>query len=88
MNQGPARLPYRPTLFDGLPANGILERKLDKDGKVVVLPYLFDDNIAIAVDVALATRRPLLVSGDPGCGKSRLADAVAELQGWSLIAKT
>jgi len=52
------------------------------------LPYVFDDLIAIAVDVALATDRPLLVSGDPGCGKSRLADAIAELQGWSLIAKT
>ncbi len=73
---------YKPKYFDKLPADGILE---GRDG---VLPYVFDDAIAIAVDVALATGRPLLVSGNPGCGKSRLADAVAAVQGWNLLGRT
>lgn len=88
MNQDPARLTYQPTRFTGLPADGVLKQELDEAGKVVVSPYVFDDAVAIAVDVALATNRPLLVSGDPGCGKSRLAEAVAALQGWSLISRT
>ena len=78
-------LNYRPTYFTGLPATGILERR---GGLDPVDPYCFDDTIAIAVDVALATGRPLLVAGDPGSGKSRLADAVAAVQGWNLLSRT
>lgn len=48
-------------------------------------PYVFDDNIAIAVDIALATGRPLLVAGDPGSGKSRLAEAMATLMEWNYL---
>lgn len=48
-------------------------------------PYLFSDAIAIAVDVALVTNRPLLVSGPPGSGKSQLARAVAALLKWNFI---
>ncbi len=73
---------YKPTHLDRLPADGVL----DKSGGVE--PYVFSDDIVIAVDVALATDRPLLVSGHPGSGKSRLADAVAAVQGWNLLAKT
>jgi MoxR-like ATPase len=40
--------------------------------------YVFDDErIVLAVNVALATRRPLLVFGPPGSGKSTLAPNVA-----------
>ncbi|MFI1580780.1 AAA family ATPase [Embleya sp. NPDC020630] len=40
--------------------------------------YVFDDErIVLAVNVALATRRPLLVFGPPGSGKSTLAPIVA-----------
>lgn len=51
-------------------------------------PYIFTERIAIAVDVALATGRPLLVAGPPGCGKSRLAVALAALLGWNYLDKT
>jgi MoxR-like ATPase len=50
--------------------------------------YVFDDDIRLAVNLALATGRPLLVSGPPGSGKSSLAGAVAELAGWSYIERT
>ncbi|MCF1182439.1 MoxR family ATPase [Marichromatium gracile] len=64
-----------------LPKDNILEKN-DKKG---ILPYVFTDAITVAIDVSLATNRPLLVSGNPGCGKSRLADAVAALQDWNLL---
>jgi MoxR-like ATPase len=51
-------------------------------------PYVFDDGITLAVDVALATHRPLLVSGVPGCGKTQLAHAIAAAQGWRLLVET
>jgi MoxR-like ATPase len=38
-----------------------------------------DDEIVLAVNVALATARPLLVSGPPGSGKSSLAPNVARV---------
>ncbi len=76
---------YQPTYFTGLPKDGILK---SKPGKPPIEPYCFDEGIAIAVDVALATGRPLLVMGEPGSGKSRLADAVAAAQGWNLLTCT
>src|SRR4051812_43067702 len=46
--------------------------------------YAFhDDRVVTAVNVALATRRPLLVTGYPGSGKSSLALAVARELEWS-----
>ncbi|MGW3819109.1 AAA family ATPase [Streptomyces sp. NPDC005046] len=39
--------------------------------------YYADDHTIEAVNTALYLRRPLLVTGDPGVGKSTLADAVA-----------
>ncbi len=67
-----------------LPTGGVLP----KDAALGISPYVFSDAMAIAIDVALATDRPLLVSGNPGCGKSRLAEAVAVVQGWSLLSRT
>lgn len=45
--------------------------------------YVFEDHIVLAVNVALATGRPILVRGPTGSGKSTLAPAVAERLGWS-----
>jgi MoxR-like ATPase len=39
--------------------------------------YLTDPQLQSAVDLAIALNRPLLLQGEPGCGKTRLAYAVA-----------
>lgn len=46
--------------------------------------YVFgaDERIVLAVNVAMATRRPLLIYGPPGCGKSSLAPNVARILRW------
>jgi|tagenome__1003787_1003787.scaffolds.fasta_scaffold20474825_1 MoxR-like ATPase len=51
-------------------------------------PYVYDDDITLAVNVALAAGRPLLVRGHPGTGKSSLARSVAGLLGWRFLAIT
>src|SRR5260221_14173376 len=40
-------------------------------------PYLPDDALVEAVNLAIYLKRPLLIKGEPGCGKTRLARAVA-----------
>lgn len=40
--------------------------------------YLTDDGLEAAVNCALALERPLLVRGEPGTGKTLLAEAVSE----------
>ena len=39
-------------------------------------PYIPSDDLKEAVNLAIALKRPLLLEGDPGCGKTRLAGAV------------
>lgn len=43
----------------------------------VLYPYLPDEALIEAVNLALYLQRPLLLRGEPGCGKTRLASAVA-----------
>ncbi len=40
-------------------------------------PYVVNDRLKMAVNLAITLRRPLLLEGDPGCGKTCLARAVA-----------
>jgi MoxR-like ATPase len=47
-------------------------------------PYLAEKPLVQAVDLAIALGRPLLLQGDPGCGKTRLAYAVAYALGLPL----
>jgi MoxR-like ATPase len=39
-------------------------------------PYLPDPKLVKAVNLAIKLNRPLLLEGEPGCGKTRLADAI------------
>ncbi len=47
--------------------------------------YLVDDGLATVVFLALRLRRPLLVEGEPGVGKTELAKALAAATGGPLI---
>jgi MoxR-like ATPase len=47
--------------------------------------YLTNDALEAAVNCALALERPLLVKGEPGTGKTLLAQSVAESLGLDLI---
>jgi MoxR-like ATPase len=49
--------------------------------------YVFTKELALAINVALATRRPLLLRGAPGSGKSSLARAVAGVAKRSFVSK-
>ncbi len=56
-------------------------------GLVTVRPaagdaYVYNSSIILAVNVALATGRPLFVAGVPGTGKTTLARNVAHVLGW------
>jgi MoxR-like ATPase len=59
-------------------ARSILDAPDRRDGRV----YVYDARLKLAIEVALATGRPLLLRGDPGSGKSSLAAYVARNLGW------
>ncbi|MCA9464193.1 MAG: MoxR family ATPase [Nitrospira sp.] len=47
-------------------------------------PYVPNSDLVEAVNMALYLRRPLLLEGEPGCGKTRLAFSVAHELGYPL----
>src|SRR5687768_11908535 len=47
--------------------------------------YIADDALMQVVNATIALRRPLLVKGEPGTGKTLLAGAVAEALGRPLV---
>ena len=48
-----------------------------KTDKRNIEPYLPDQGLIKAVNLAILLDRPLLIMGEPGCGKTKLAEAVA-----------
>jgi MoxR-like ATPase len=52
-----------------------------REGRV----YVYDEKIVLAVNVALATGRPLLIYGLSGTGKSSLARNIAHHQKWRFV---
>ena len=70
--------------FDPEARGGILQ----SDGRVAFRSgdrpedlHVYDQKTILALNVALATRRPLLISGEPGSGKSTLARSAAAVLG-------
>src|SRR3954463_4921323 len=47
--------------------------------------YVATDDLKVAVNAAVTLRRPLLVKGEPGTGKTVLAHEIAEALGYPLI---
>ena len=47
--------------------------------------YIASDDLMRIVDVAVALRRPLLIKGEPGTGKTLLAHSVAKAHGTELL---
>ncbi|MEY3554462.1 MAG: MoxR family ATPase [Microcystis aeruginosa LL13-03] len=50
--------------------------ELDASGRSI-LPYIPNDDLVESVNLAIQLERPLLLKGEPGCGKTQLAYSVA-----------
>src|SRR3990170_636687 len=59
-------------------APGTLTSAADLAGRLGTTGYLADDELATVLYLALRMERPLLLEGEPGTGKTALAEAVAE----------
>ena len=63
-----------------------MEPRVDElAGRLGATGYLCDDDLATVLFLALEMRRPLLLEGEPGTGKTALAEAVAEALDQPLI---
>lgn len=47
--------------------------------------YVADESIATAVFLALTMEKPLLIEGEPGCGKTEIAKVIAKMNNTDLI---
>ena len=86
-----ADLGYKPLFVPGARTQPFEERRAFRFGDTAAttpVRYVFDRQTALAVNVALATGRPLLLRGHPGTGKTSLAGSVATQLGWRSYAIT
>ncbi|MCS7117483.1 MAG: MoxR family ATPase [Thaumarchaeota archaeon] len=70
--------PNRPVNLQDLTIEGLikaLEERL----------YVADRELATALYLAIQMRKPLLIEGEPGCGKTEVAKVMAEILGTTLI---
>ena len=83
---------YSMSAYESLPDSRLIEnpevepvpKKEPPKKQILKEPYLPDKKLVEAVDLAIALGRPLLLQGEPGCGKTRLAYAVAYALGLPL----
>ncbi len=77
-------LKYRPLIepMADAPPEGAEPHPLDSPDRRDGAIYDWDAELHLAVEVALAAGRPLLLRGEPGSGKSSLAAYVARNLGW------
>ncbi|WP_434300359.1 AAA family ATPase [Corallococcus exiguus] len=69
-------------LFDPKPVEHAAELPPAAGDQRRVVTYVYTDQIILAVNIALATGRPLLVRGPSGTGKSSLARSAAKVLGF------
>ncbi|MDJ1177535.1 MoxR family ATPase [Roseofilum sp. BLCC_M91] len=50
---------------------------IEDENKRLIYPYIPSDELVEAVNLAIVLNRPLLLQGEPGCGKTKLAQVVA-----------
>jgi MoxR-like ATPase len=62
--------------YTGHPKYQPSEPTIDSQGRKL-FPYLPDKDLVKAVNLAIALERPLLIQGEPGCGKTLLPRAIA-----------
>ena len=67
--RGPLRFRRRPTRCGALEGHG----------------YLADDGLATAIFLAMVLRRPLFLEGEPGGGKTEVANALSRWTGGELV---
>lgn len=70
--------------FNSFPKDGGDIVEIEENGRKVPSKgrnYIFTKELIAAIDVAIGLGRPLLVSGEPGCGKTELGYAIARRMG-------
>ena len=65
--------------------NGSQENRANGAGFQGSREYVASEELMASVNVAIALKKPLLIKGEPGTGKTKLAEAVADSLGKKLI---